>query len=77
MLPNVADLDDYSHFTDLKIFQTKRGYKNKNNSNSSSNTGCRGKCTLITINIPPTQQVKTLMSQLRMEKLAITLVFAL
>jgi hypothetical protein len=45
MLRNVADLDDYSYFTDLKIFQTETGYKNVNNSDSSSTTGYRGKCT--------------------------------
>jgi hypothetical protein len=70
-------LDDFSHLTDLKIFVTEIGYKNKNNNNSSNITGYRGKRTLITINTPLAQQGTILMSQLRTEKLAVTLVFAL
>jgi hypothetical protein len=77
MLPNAADLEDFNHLTDLKIFRIEIGYKNKNNNNNSNNTWYRGKCILITINTPLTQQVTILMSQLRREKLAITLIFSL
>jgi hypothetical protein len=45
MLPNATYLDDFSHLTNLKIFGTEIGYKNKNNNNVGNNTGYRGKCT--------------------------------
>lgn len=77
ILINAAYLSYLNHLTDLKIFGTEIVYKNRTNNNSSNNRMYRGKCTLITINTPLTQQVTILMSQLRTEKLAITLVFAL